>query len=931
MDLQSLSLPAAAEEPPRQPVPFLAAVVPIAAGVVLWLITGSIFSLCFAALGPLMIGASLLDGIRSRRRARRLAAEREMHAWSAAEQELQRRHRRERREMRRSFPDVASSLREPPLRDLQPVDAGTPVVIGSGDRPSALRVHGDDTERSRDFRERAAAISDAPIAVPMGRGVCLRGPLPVVTAAARALVVQLCLQHAPSQLALSGGALEPLGLAGFPHAGRARRGAWRLAVVIGDEEVPDAAAQIRLRDVDGDVPEGVTTVIDCIDPSRARLRTAAGLEDIAVECLSRPQTVAIAASSVEREGEVAQLPDHVALGDLTPVGDATGLLAVIGQTETASHAVDLVEDGPHAIVTGMTGSGKSELLVTWVTAIAHAHSPEQVAFVLADFKGGTAFDPLRELPHVTAVITDLDDHGARRGVQSLTAELRRRETQLADLGARSITDTAGRMGRLVIVVDEFAALLQEHPDLAVVFTDIAARGRALGMHLILGTQRAAGVIRDALAANCPLRVSLRVADAADSRLVIGTDDAAELSGGAESRGLAFVRRSQDERPIATRIALTGVSDLRAVGARWADAVPPASPWLPSLPHRLPIEQLELQHPEATGSAEDGVLLVGLGDEPEQQRQRPVILHAGRDRGLAIVGGSGSGRSSVLRVLAAQSPDALWVTADPEQAWDAVADLSAGRASPRLVLCDDLDQLVGRLPSEHGMAFVERLETLVRAGAARRMTFALATGRVSGQLARVMDALPTRLILRTGTKLEHLAAGGDNDGYVRGRLPGRARVGDTEVQIAWTDRSPKVALGDEGHRWKPSAELVGVVAPGVRRAVECLRRAHPQSEVAPVGDSAADAHGTQVIVGDAESWQRQWALWQRVRAEGEMLVLAECASELRSLAGCRELPPYAETHRGRAWSIVDGRAPERVIIPEPDPSTAGAHAGADSEH
>src|SRR5690606_6077553 len=243
-----------------------------------------------------------------------------------------------------------------------------------------------------------------------------------------------------------------------------------------------------------------------------------------------------------------------------------GLRAVIGRTESADVVLDLVEDGPHAIVTGMTGSGKSELLVTWVTAIARSCAPEQVTFVLADFKGGTAFDPLRDLPHVAAVMTDLDEEGARRGVQSLTAELRRRESVLQEMGARSIAESAGRLARLVIVVDEFAALLQEHPDLGAVFTDVAARGRALGMHLILGTQRAAGVIRDALAANCPLRMSLRVSDPADSRLVIGSEAAAELEGGPRSRGIVFVRRPQDAEAAPLRVALTGPEDLRAIGA-----------------------------------------------------------------------------------------------------------------------------------------------------------------------------------------------------------------------------------------------------------------------------------------------------------------------------------------------------------------------------
>lgn len=915
MDLEPLTLPAAAEDPPRQPIPVLAAVVPMAAGVVLWLITGSVFSLCFAALGPLMMGASLLDGLRTRRRARRQSAEQEREGWSRAEHELRRRHRLERRQLWRAHPDAAVSVQDPPLRDLQPVDEATPIVVGTGVRRSELRVTGDGGERGRAFRERSSRVSDTPIVVPIGRGVCLRGPLPVVAAAARALIVQLCLRHAPAQLALTGDGLEALGVAGFPHAGRPRRGAWRLSVVVGDGDAEDAASQIRLRGADGEVPEGITTVVDCDDPSHGRLRTASGTEDITVECLSRPQAVAVAASSVQREGDVAQLPDVVALGEITGDGGLPGLGAVIGRTESTELVIDLVEDGPHAIVTGMTGSGKSELLVTWIASMARTHSPEEVAFVLADFKGGTAFDPLRDLPHVSAVMTDLDDEGARRGVESLTAELRRREEVLAGLGARNITESGGRLGRLVIVVDEFAALVQEHPDLAAVFTDIAARGRALGMHLILGTQRAAGVIRDALAANCPLRVSLRVSEAADSRLVIGSDDAAELPGGAGSRGLAFIRRPQDAQALATRIALTGAGDLRAAGARWADAVAPVSPWLPPLPRLLPLEDI-LARPE-WGSDRDAEerLLLGLRDEPSRQRQTPFELRPGRDRGLAIIGGSGSGRSAVLRTLAVQCPSALVIPADAEPAWDAVAALDEGELSPSLVLCDDLDQLVAAFPPEHGQVFLERLERLVRSAAQRRCSVVIATARVSGQLARVIDALPARALLRTGTKLEHLAAGGDSDGYLRDRQPGRARVGADEIQIAWTDAEMRRPNGAAEASWAPGEAIVGVVAPAVRRVIEALRVAHPECEVTPVAEFAAETApaGRRILVGDADSWQRQWTLCQRIRTSGEMLVLAECPTELRTLAGCRDLPPYAQTHRGRAWSVADGQAPRRVSL------------------
>lgn len=935
MDLEPLTLPAAAAEPRRQSVPVLAAVVPIAAGIVLWLITGSIFSLAFAALGPLMIGASLLDGLRTRRRERRAAADDETAGWRRAEQDLMRRHQTERRELRRVHPDAAASVVDAPLRDLRPIDDSTPIVVGSGARRSALRVTGDDGERARAFRERASQVKGVPIAVAMGRGICLRGPAAVAGAAARALVVQLCLRHSSGQLALIGGGLEVLGLAGFPHAGRPRRGAWRLAVVVGDEECPDASAQIRVCETDGEVPEGVTTLIDFADPARARLRTSAGIEGIAVECLSRAQAMAIAAGSAEREGEAAQLPDAVALGELAMTAEPgrAGLAAVIGRTESTDVVLDLVEDGPHAIVTGMTGSGKSELLVTWIASMARSHGPDEVAFVLADFKGGTAFDPLRALPHVAAVITDLDEEGARRGVESLTAELRRREAVLAELGVRSVSEASGRLGRLVIVVDEFAALLQEHPDLGAVFSDVAARGRALGMHLILGTQRAAGVIRDGLAANCPLRVSLRVTEAADSRLVIGSDDAAELPGGAASRGLAFVRRPQDTAAVAVRVALTGAGDLRQIGARWSDAGEPASPWLAPLPRRLDLGELVTAYPH------EGALLVGLTDEPERQRQRPMLLRPGIDRGLAVIGGSSSGRTSVLRALATQSTRSMLLRAEPERAWDALAELlDAGADAPELVLCDDLDQLLAAFPVEYAQAFLERMEKLVRSAAARGCTVVITTGRASGQTARVLEALPTRMLLRMGTKMEHLAAGGDNDGYRRDRPAGRARVDDREVQVVWVEATGETDAAGAGavERWTPTARVVGVIALGVRRVVEGLRAAYPDHVVSPVADQHQDAPSAlpvvgvpgaaisagaapTILVGDADSWQRQWPLWQRIRLEGEMLFLAECGGELRSFASIRELPPFAEPHAGRAWTIHDGRAPQRVVIPELDAS------------
>ncbi|MEV7609333.1 FtsK/SpoIIIE domain-containing protein [Microbacterium sp. NPDC089320] len=918
MDSLPIAIPAAPVPARKPPTPFIAALVPVAAGVALWLVTGSLFSLCFAVLGPLMIVASLIDGSRSRRRASRAAATDSAAAWSLAEAQLTRLHEDERRLRWHRHPDAAACLAQSPLRGLEPPDAAILVVVGSGTGDSAVQASGGDGDRERDFRMRCTRVEGVPTTVPLGSGIALRGSSPVVAAAARALVVQLCLRFGVAQMSVAGSRLDELGLAGFPHARFERRGSFRLAVARGADPRPPADAVIWLLDRDGTVPEGVTTVIDIAEPRRASIRTPQGIAEVEAECLSHDQTVAIGASRAEGGDDLDSLPASVSFGELFQPESTDGLPAVVGRGEREDILLDIVDDGPHAIVTGTTGTGKSELLVSWVTAMASGHGPDRVTFVLADFKGGTAFEPLRMLPQVAAVITDLDEEGARRGVSSLTAELRRRESVLADAGARDIREIG--MARLVIVVDEFAALLHDHPDLGAVFTDIAARGRALGMHLILGTQRASGVIRDALAANCPLRVSLRVADAADSRAVIGADDAAELPGGVASRGLALARRPQDAEPIAMRVALTGVADLRAVALRWADADTPVSPWLPPLPRILPLAQLQAQ-----ARTNSGVIL-GRADDPERQDQPLELLSIGSDRGIVFLGGSGSGRSSALRALARQHAAPLWVPTDPEQSWDAVVAL-AEHGSPRggLILCDDVDVRIGELPVEYGQHLAQLWEQVLRNGAGT--TIAITATKASAPLGRVLDALPRRGLLRMPSKVDHLAAGGDAAGFDAHRPPGRMRLGDREVQLPWVPEerlrsSAKASHSSrrrerEGEGWTPRSAITALVTPGVSATAESLAAAYPECDVVLLDGATREARASTrpaMVLGDADVWQRHRTLWQRVRHEGEVLIRVENAAELRQLAGVREIPPYARSHAGRAWSLVGDSGPSRVVIP-----------------
>lgn len=920
MDPSPLVLPAVPAPPRRSSLPLLAAVAPVGVGIALWLTTGTPQALWFAALGPFMMLASVADAARGRRRDRRRDEATAATQWAAAEEELVRRHRTERAQLDRRHPDVLGCLCEPPLRGAEPPDASTAVVVGRGNRRSAVRCSGGEGERATAFRERSAELADAPLTVPLGRGICVRGAGPVATAAARALVVQLCLRFAPGQLSLVGNQVERWEVAGLPHARRAARGGFRLGTgVAGTAVAADAAAAdavICIAAGDDEVPPGITTVIDVVEPGAATLRTPDAVLPLAVECLSGQQVSAVASCCPDADDREVGLPLHVSLAEL-PAAPATadGLPVTLGRDgRGAEVVVDLVHDGPHAIVTGMTGAGKSELLITWVTAIARSYGPERVALLLADFKGGTAFEPLRALPQVASVVTDLDEGQARRGVSSLSAEMRRREGVLAEAGARDVREVS--LPRLLIVVDEFAALLQEHPDLAAVFTDIAARGRALGMHLILGTQRAGGVIRDALAANCPLRLSLRVADAADSRAVIGSDAAALLPGGSVGRGRALVRRPEDREPVELRVALTDVADVRGACLRWAEARPAVSPWLPPLPRRLDLRDLVGEG--GGGERPRGATLpvtLGLADDPAHQSQPHELLRPGRDRGLVVLGAPGSGRTAVVRSIAAQCHDAVVVPRDAEAALDLLTSWTSGSADvPRLVLCDDIDALHAELPTEYALEFVQRWEQALRAGAAT--TWVLTAGRATGPLGRVIDLVPRRALLRMASRIEHLAAGGDSGTFARDRLPGRTVLDEREVQFVWVDETAApAARPSPAHApvWRPQHALTALVTPGAARVIAGLRDAHPEWNVVAVGTEPGATGVACVLVGDAEAWQRQWALWQGVRAEGEVLVRAERPSDLRQLLGVRELPPYARPHAGRAWSVVGDTPPRRVVV------------------
>ncbi|QJW36073.1 FtsK/SpoIIIE domain-containing protein [Cellulosimicrobium protaetiae] len=373
--------------------------------------------------------------------------------------------------------------------------------------------------------------------------------------------------------------------------------------------------------------------------------------------------------------------------------DGNGLRVVLGAGPGGDAVpVDLVRDGPHVLVAGTTGAGKSELLQTLVVGLALGRSPDELSFALVDFKGGASFGACGGLPHVVGQVTDLDPGLAGRALAGLRAELHRRERVLATVGATDVDDLPrGRLPRLVVVVDEFRALADDLPDLLPGLLRIAAQGRSLGVHLVLATQRPAGAVGADVRANITLRLALRVVDAADSRDVVESPLAALVP--ASTPGRLVLRRGaepplavqcaragapppstdalvrlapawgsgrapepapDDGGPLPGRVGSPAAEDLvpwfvdaarEAAGGSARPHSPP--PWLPALPTSVRAADLADAPDDSTGG--DG-LPVALGDLPASQR-REVVRWDPRDGHLAVLGGARSGRTTALRTLA----------------------------------------------------------------------------------------------------------------------------------------------------------------------------------------------------------------------------------------------------------------------------------------
>lgn len=178
------------------------------------------------------------------------------------------------------------------------------------------------------------------------------------------------------------------------------------------------------------------------------------------------------------------------------------------------------------MVAGTTGSGKSELLISWCLSLAMQHSPDDLHFVFLDFKGGSTFNALEQLPHTVGNVCDLDLSHAVRALNAIEQELIRRETLVSAERVSRFDQLANPPARLVVVIDEFHALRDRLPDYMQRLNRLASLGRSLGMHLIVCTQNPMGQVHADMKANMSLSICLRVTDQMQSNELIGIRDAA---------------------------------------------------------------------------------------------------------------------------------------------------------------------------------------------------------------------------------------------------------------------------------------------------------------------------------------------------------------------------------------------------------------------
>lgn len=360
--------------------------------------------------------------------------------------------------------------------------------------------------------------------------------------------------------------------------------------------------------------------------------------------------------------------------------------------------------GPHGLIAGTTGSGKSEVIQSIVASLAAEFHPHDLAFMLIDYKGGGMSNTFLHLPHVVGTITNLDNNLIERAKISLKAELVRRQKILNDAGNLQHIDEYYKLLRsrheeplphLVIIIDEFAQLKKDQPEFMDELISIAAIGRTLGVHLILATQKPAGVVDDKIWSNSRFRICLRVQSEGDSRdmlkipnaawinkpgrgyFQVGSDEVFEEMQFAWS-GAPYIEEQDNEgmivirevrlngktEPMLTPVNASGVhrdevpKQLQVFIDRLADIAQEEGierlqgPWLPPLPESLDLDEVLSASDGNSVSAYGDITLtaqVGMVDDLPNQCQRPLKLNMEQGH-WAVYGMPGLGKTTFVQTL-----------------------------------------------------------------------------------------------------------------------------------------------------------------------------------------------------------------------------------------------------------------------------------------
>lgn len=366
--------------------------------------------------------------------------------------------------------------------------------------------------------------------------------------------------------------------------------------------------------------------------------------------------------------------------------------------------------GPHGLVAGMTGSGKSEFIITYILSLAVNFSPDEVAFVLIDYKGGglaDAFvDPKRgiHLPHVVATITNLDGAAIQRSLTSIQSELKRRQQVFQRAksetgeGTMDIYDyqrlyrnkrVSEPMPHLFLISDEFAELRTQQPEFMDALISAARIGRSLGVHLILATQKPSGVVNDQIWSNTKFRACLKVQDKGDSMEMLKRPEAAELKhtgrfylqvgyneyfalGQSAWCGASYtpqeeivkekdssvdfidtvgqvILKAKEAKPREKAVSKQIVAIVKYLSdLAKREGIVPKSLWCDPLPAKLEYTNLAK---DIHKTPQKGVsALIGLIDDPEHQKQMPLLLDLMSFHHMALCGLAGSGKSTFLKTM-----------------------------------------------------------------------------------------------------------------------------------------------------------------------------------------------------------------------------------------------------------------------------------------